>query len=645
MTGTLTKRLITKTTRIPGSPGSPGDPGQPYIPPRFITVTETVCNVSISGVVGYYVPFDASSPSRDLSTPHPTPDYTDKSGQTYVFIPSAPAAPGAAGEVVCKPVTRTYRDPGQPYRAPLPPTPPQPSIVKKQVNQGWTGGAHTNHVLADSGYVTFTVPKAVGAVVGLTFDDLDTLPTEATHGFYFGSGKWQIIEAGVRRNVFASRTASMIYKIERRTPTVLYYVNDALVYESDEPSFGPVVLDAALYFATDSVVCDEHVDYGDGIQGASLPAAGIYGDEYQQMVGVTPRPTAAYIEVPVSRMTGAAPSIYGLMSDYEYAFMKGSARGPTADLNDADFPQPDYGYLLQLSASAFGVMIGTEPETGQMTGTAHAADGIYADYPYGQMIGAANVTAEGYMAEGAFGEADMFSAVAMNTPWTPTHYIAIAFNSSGAIMGSIDLLNAIDARMDSTMAADFSAQLSAILGATFDSSLGVSDRFGNTRYDTSGGGMPQRSEDAKTWVINFDTKAVSTYTGYDFDRMYEQDGSYYGTRDGGVYLLAGDDDAGAPIDAFVDFGRQTFGDAALKHVPTFYAGVSSTGALLLRVDTGKEVFTYDARRNDQHMRQQRFDLGKGLRATYYEFQLFNQAGAEFELDSVEFMAIPSARRI
>ena len=42
---------------------------------------------------------------------------------------------------------------------------------------------------------------------------------------------------------------------------------------------------------------------------------------------------------------------------------------------------------------------------------------------------------------------------------------------------------------------------------------------------------------------------------------------------------------------------------------------------------------------------QRYDLGKGLKANYYEFELFNQNGCDFELDSVEFLALPSGRRI
>ena len=51
-----------------------------------------------------------------------------------------------------------------------------------------------------------------------------------------------------------------------------------------------------------------------------------------------------------------------------------------------------------------------------------------------------------------------------------------------------------------------------------------------------------------------------------------------------------------------------------------------------------------ARRNDPHMKVQRFDVGRGLRTNYFTFELTSEADA-FELGSVTFHVLASQRRI
>ncbi|WP_282460110.1 hypothetical protein, partial [Mycoplasmopsis arginini] len=119
----------------------------------------------------------------------------------------------------------------------------------------------------------------------------------------------------------------------------------------------------------------------------------------------------------------------------------------------------------------------------------------------------------------------------------------------------------------------------------------------------------------------------------------------FGAKADGVYLLAGDTDAGADVRASISFGKLNFGNTLRKHVPNVYIGVASTGLMLLKVTVEGDEYIYEARRSDDEMRAQRFDLGKGLKASYYTFELFNKAGADFELDTIEFRALANSRRI
>ena len=45
------------------------------------------------------------------------------------------------------------------------------------------------------------------------------------------------------------------------------------------------------------------------------------------------------------------------------------------------------------------------------------------------------------------------------------------------------------------------------------------------------------------------------------------------------------------------------------------------------------------------MKQQRFDTGRGLRASVFGLELVNDGGADFKIDTVEFRTLPLSRRI
>lgn len=162
---------------------------------------------------------------------------------------------------------------------------------------------------------------------------------------------------------------------------------------------------------------------------------------------------------------------------------------------------------------------------------------------------------------------------------------------------------------------------------------------------TIGSDVPVFDGASQCWVLNAETGASTRYENYGFNSFCYHDGRYYGCKPDGVYLLEGDDDAGAPIQAMIDLGRHNFGTSALKSVPAAYVGVSSTGAMVLKVIVEGLEYHYTARSSGEQLQQQRIDLGRGLRANYFTFQLFNSDGADFDLDTIEFMPLAHTRRI
>ena len=118
-----------------------------------------------------------------------------------------------------------------------------------------------------------------------------------------------------------------------------------------------------------------------------------------------------------------------------------------------------------------------------------------------------------------------------------------------------------------------------------------------------------------------------------------------------MYELAGDTDDGAAINARLRLGMSEMGTRRLKAYSEVYVGYTGDGQLLLRViftDDGsgtKRAAEYRMKpRPAAGRRESRFEPGKGLQAVYFDFELENLDGADFDLSSVEFQPLVSNRR-
>lgn len=213
----------------------------------------------------------------------------------------------------------------------------------------------------------------------------------------------------------------------------------------------------------------------------------------------------------------------------------------------------------------------------------------------------------------------------------PVYVVAFSGTMAGSMPMTARLMHVASAMSHMVGADTFSLQM--VLNATFYAVIG---------------GAPLVSLDDDwnvVWVVNAETGGSTRYENYAFNSFAFIDGAYYGCRADGIYRLDGDTDAGDPIQAMVSFGKQDFGTSAMKSVTNAYVGLSSAGRMFLKVRVGDHDYTYAARGSSEHLQAQRFDIGRGLRGTYIEFELYNADGDDFELASVEFVAIPLSRRI
>lgn len=149
-----------------------------------------------------------------------------------------------------------------------------------------------------------------------------------------------------------------------------------------------------------------------------------------------------------------------------------------------------------------------------------------------------------------------------------------------------------------------------------------------------------------TFVMNVETKGVSEYSNFNFNSM----SSGLGATSTGIYRLIGTDDAGSNIDAYIKTGLIDFGTSLEKQVPYAYIGLNKSGDMLLKtiVDyrgSRKERWYEVAPKAIDATDTIRVSLGRGVKSRYWQFELTNKDGSDFEIDSIELLPLILKRRI
>lgn len=149
------------------------------------------------------------------------------------------------------------------------------------------------------------------------------------------------------------------------------------------------------------------------------------------------------------------------------------------------------------------------------------------------------------------------------------------------------------------------------------------------------------------YTVNLRNAAVTEYDNFNFNSFALVGGKAYGANEAGIFCLEGEDDAGAPIDAFVRTGILNFEE--LVHVTKAWIGLTSDGEMLLKtitMDRGfkKENWYRMARRPQGSPVDSRFNPAKGLTGAYWQWELENVEGAYFEIDTLKVWPISIGRR-
>lgn len=158
---------------------------------------------------------------------------------------------------------------------------------------------------------------------------------------------------------------------------------------------------------------------------------------------------------------------------------------------------------------------------------------------------------------------------------------------------------------------------------------------------TAGAGVSQ------AFALNVTSQAISTYANYGFNSLTKFNGVYLGASSAGIFALAGATDAGTAIDAVARVGISDYGTAKLKRIDRAYIGYRADGDMVL------SVITDDHQRRDYAVRAlntpgihgNHVRIGKGVTARYWQFEIANVNGANFELNCLEVKPSRMGRRV
>ncbi|GDY37217.1 hypothetical protein [Acidovorax sp. NB1] len=522
--------------------------------------------------------------------------------------------------------------PPRPGQAVTPPLKRPEDYTEAEFNLGWNASAFSVASLTGNLVARFNVRAgSIGVVVGLAAVPEGDGFSNMSHSLAFDRGAIGVRELGVLvADDLGTNAAGDVYEIIRMGNDVVYYRNGAVLYRSKVPSDGKVWMDAALFAAGDGVLSPAFEPYTGAYMNTMIHPIG----EVQSFSGLAQlvlRPLDL-AQPQGATLTMAPLAVWG--ANQLSGSMASSMAGLSLQAHNEAWT-PAYAICSSYLYPMIGVGRGLTGTIGGGDVALQELSLLAADHPYAEGRGRMRpMEAFSWAAP----EADLVYMIErpfLLGDFRATRSVVLAMNetlTAGALI-TVEALAGVSTIED--LSIETLASLSGEFAAALVEAVWVSDPA------TASNGV----DDSETWAVNAETGASSRYESYGFNSYAVIDGVAYGAKSSGIFKLEGDDDAGEPIQAHLHFGQHDFGMPEIKSVPNVYVGVGASGAVYLRAGDGKDAYLYRVRHTDTRQATQRFDLGKGLRASYFTFELYNEGGADFELDTIRFEVVPLKRRI
>ena len=649
----MISNVITKITPVVGTVQTLVSPGIPAVPARPAYSYPVVQSQTLYLYTSYYITYDVMGNPITVGVLPLVPHVYDNT--FYIYVPAQAAIPAVPATYISSPIT--------------------------SANLGWNGGGKSISVMQEGFEYGFTFgPGTVNTYVGLNIGiDSSTNPLDiliavnSTRGIttlYYPGGS---ILLGLYDQFLFTRDQNNDIKLQ-------YYNGSSWTYVESAPSVTwvynlslPVFLDASIYaggnsvelwrdigyrFATASVaatgtLADSNLKAALTIKALATIRAGIGRNQTNKYLRSTIAAIATVTPTPHSTLTlhsdiactttvlgtlmqggdTTFPALFSLGTDRMYGSVHSTLPALTS-LLIASIPVPDVITSITQLPTIVGIAHGYTGYIGSATTTlpfltSLASNRIYGGVEttllalttYSGQIGAAN---EAYAVDG------------FNFAQLPTAQFTGTVGTADTIQ--IDATTSALKEIHESIYANINPNVApvVILVADVNAVTSISVVVTEQTADNSDWG---------SWVVNYETNAHWRYENFQFNSFATFNGITYGCKDDGIYALNGSTDNGTAIDAKVTTAVTDFDNSQKKHMLKSYLGVKSDGDLLLKIlAEGGNVYYYGVDKTRTSIGGTRVNIGRGLASRYWQFELLNVDGADFELDAIEFFPVITSRR-
>lgn len=593
---------------------TPAQPGQPYRPAytvvEYFDIVEVFFTDGVKWVSAKPGPFTPTSYDPDQGPtwyPVGPPGKTlYEVGTTQIAVPRLIPAQEA---VPARPEQRVFYPP-----------------------EGWTAYARSVRTVGNAG-ARFKIADRSTVAIGLT-----RLPAPTSgynhipRGFLFTGTTVRNLRTNESLGSFTSADTFSLRRVGREL-TLLQGEDELAVEELPFGAEEQLFLSAALYGYQNAVLEPELVELSQGGSSAAvLPAlrSRSFEGAYEESAAVLPSLAAS--SGIVNRSAATLSRMAASSADRQYAGSVARFTGLTATSYAGTWaverPNESQAVVTPLTASSTMLTGGI----GQSMTSLAGMQALSADRAYGQsqaVIGLASARSWNWPA----------NRVAMSMVF------GVEPNLSGQIVIDVSASFGVGVDFDisATETVDENVLITVGLSVPMTvSTIETADARSIFWFDVP---MDVPGAFVDTWVVNTASGGSTRYDNYPFESVANIGGYYVGVSDAGIFELSGDSDDGDPINARVDYGLQRFGSGNLKRLEQIYLGIKSTGQMYVKVTAEGASYTYPLRDFSEYMQTQRVTPGKGMRATYFGFELGNTLGSDFELSSFSTLVAETARRI
>lgn len=152
------------------------------------------------------------------------------------------------------------------------------------------------------------------------------------------------------------------------------------------------------------------------------------------------------------------------------------------------------------------------------------------------------------------------------------------------------------------------------------------------------------------WVMNTESTGMSHYTVPGLNSLFDHEGRVWGVSETGLWELAGDTDDGDQIDAWIKTGHMKLGDGREVNIPRAYLYTRTTGEMLIKTVSSvrgtrtERTYTVQPALAGDDDAARIVPLARGLRGVYWQVEIANVDGADFNIENCEVRPVVLSRR-